>query len=82
MKEWLVIAFDSTHQALRAEMLLEYAEIEIDLFPTPKGITAGCALSIQFQKEDLANVVRIVKEETVEIRGIYRNEVHGYVTIE
>lgn len=28
----MLIAFDSTQQALRAEMLLEYADIEIDLF--------------------------------------------------
>lgn len=45
---WLLIAFDSTQQALRAEMLLEYANIEIDICPTPKSITAGCALSIRF----------------------------------
>lgn len=51
MEEELLIAFDSTQQALRAEMLLEYAEIEIDIFPTPKEITAGCAMSIQFLTE-------------------------------
>ena len=32
----MLIAFDSTQQALRAEMLLEYADIEIDMCPTPK----------------------------------------------
>ncbi|MGV2805780.1 DUF3343 domain-containing protein, partial [Clostridium perfringens] len=40
MEGAMLIAFDSTQQALRAEMLLEYADIEIDLFPTPKEITA------------------------------------------
>jgi hypothetical protein len=39
--ESLLIAFDSTQQALRAEMLLEYADIEFDIFTTPKEITAG-----------------------------------------
>nr|WP_232436804.1 DUF3343 domain-containing protein [Paenibacillus senegalimassiliensis] len=80
-EEWLVMAFDSTQQALRAEMLLEYAEIEIDLCPTPKEITAGCALSIRFPVEDLPSVRQIVKSETVEIRGIYSRTAIGYDSI-
>ena len=71
MEGAMVIAFDSTQQALRAEMLLEYADIEIDLFPTPKEITAGCALSIQFP-EALKEVQEIIRQEQVEIRGILR----------
>ncbi|MNI94922.1 hypothetical protein D3C73_1531040 [compost metagenome] len=63
-------------------MLLEYAEIEMDLFPTPKEITAGCALSIQFEPESLTVVKDIVKSERVEIRGIYSKEIQGYVTID
>lgn len=74
MEEELLIAFDSTQQALRAEMLLEYAEIEIDIFPTPKAITAGCAMSIQFFRRDLMTVERVIEEESVEIRGIYARE--------
>lgn len=80
-EEWLVMAFDSTQQALRAEMLLEYAEIEIDLCPTPKEITAGCALSIRFPSEDLPSVGQIIQSETVEIRGIYSRTAIGYDSI-
>lgn len=68
----LLMAFDSTQQALRAEMLLEYAEIEIDLCPTPKQVTAGCALSIQFPKADLQQVKDIIESEIVVIRGIFQ----------
>lgn len=71
---WLVMAFDSTQQALRAEMLLEYAEIEIDLSPTPKEITAACALSIGFPAEYLSRVKEIVSEQSVEIRGIFMKQ--------
>lgn len=76
MEDWLVMAFDSTQHALRAEMLLEYLELEFDLFPTPKQITAGCALSIQFPEEQFQQVVRMVNDEQVEIRGIYRRQSH------
>ncbi|WP_163882318.1 DUF3343 domain-containing protein [Paenibacillus favisporus] len=83
METWMLIAFDSTQQALRAEMLLEYAEVEIDLFPTPKEITAGCALSIQFPPDQLDSVQTIIQEEQVEIRGIYfKDSIEGYKSIE
>ncbi|CAI6064308.1 DUF3343 domain-containing protein [Cohnella sp. JJ-181] len=74
----LLIAFDSTQQALRAEMLLEYAEVEIDIRPTPKEITAGCALSIEFPQEALDQVRRIILDERVEIRGLFKPSGTGY----
>lgn len=78
----MLIAFDSTQQALRAEMLLEYAEIEIDICPTPKEITAGCALSIHFPEEELAMVKDVIVQEQVEIRGIFKPVQAGYEQIE
>lgn len=74
----MLIAFDSTQQALRAEMLLEYVGIEIDIYPTPKDITAGCALSIHFEDSDLAAVREVIHSEKVEIRGIFKPVQHGY----
>ncbi|GGJ31118.1 DUF3343 domain-containing protein [Paenibacillus hunanensis] len=78
----LVMAFDSTQQALRAEMLLEYADIENDMFPTPKQITAGCALSLQFPEQELEQVQQIIAQEQVEIRGIFRQQGETYIQIE
>ncbi|MGO4545047.1 DUF3343 domain-containing protein [Paenibacillus sp. 2TAB23] len=78
----MLIAFDSTQQALRAEMLLEYAEIEIDICPTPKEITAGCALSIHFPEEDLTMVKDVIVQENVEVRGIFKPVESGYEQIE
>lgn len=82
MDLWMLIAFDSTQQALRTEMLLEYADIEIDICPTPKEITAGCALSIHFPHENLDQVKDIIRSEAVEIRGIYFKKEDEYVNIE
>lgn len=72
MEGLLIIAFDSTQQALRTEMLLEYKDIDMDIFPTPKEITAGCALSIQFPETELEEVQSIIISEQVEIRGIFK----------
>lgn len=79
----MLIAFDSTQQALRAEMLLEYADLEIDLYPTPKEITAGCALCITFENVDLEIVQHIIRSEKVEIRGIFEQGANNvYIEIE
>jgi len=78
----MLMAFDSTQQALRAEMLLEYADIEIDILPTPKEITAGCAISIEFPDEDLQKVVSIIQSESVEIRGIFIYQDQRYTEVD
>jgi hypothetical protein len=78
----MLIAFDSTQQALRAEMLLEYADVENDICPTPKEITAGCALSIEFPDEMLDVVKGIIDSEKIEIRGIYCKKENNYVNID
>ncbi|MEB3103225.1 DUF3343 domain-containing protein [Ferviditalea candida] len=82
MESMLLIAFDSTQQALRAEMLLEYMDIDIDIRPTPKEITAGCALSIEFPKTDLEKVKQIIRTEKIEIFGIYQKEQDTFISIE
>lgn len=82
MEPSLLIAFDSTQQALRAEMLLEYSDIEIDIRPTPKEITAGCALSIEFPAVSLQDVAHVIRSENVEIRGIYCMREGAYVNID
>lgn len=76
MGSTILIAFDSTQQALRAEMLMEDEDIELDLRPTPKEITAGCALSIDFPEEELERVKDLFITEAVEIRGFFRHN-HG-----
>ena len=80
-QETVILAFDSTQQALRAEMLLEYADIEIDTRPTPKEITAGCALSIEFPFENYQQAKEIVINEKVEIRGFFRWKQGTYMEI-
>lgn len=82
MEERLLMAFDSTQQALRAEMLLEYGEVDSDTRPTPRQITAGCAISIDFPREQLSKVREIIKAESVEIKGIYERAGDTYVRIE
>ena len=77
----ILVAFDSTQQALRAEMLLDYAEIEIDTCPTPKEVTAGCALSILFPEHNFVQVEHIFQTQEVVIRGFFKNLGNGFETL-
>lgn len=79
-EEWL-LAFDSTQHALRMEMLMEYLDLDIDTCPTPAQITAGCALSIQFQPDDLEAVRTLIRTERVEIRGIFYKQEGQYIQL-
>ncbi|MCY9514084.1 DUF3343 domain-containing protein [Paenibacillus apiarius] len=81
VSEELVMAFDSTQQALRAEMLMEYVGLDIDTCPTPKEITAGCALSIQFHPDDLEQVKSLIATEHIEIKGIFHKQGAEYIII-
>jgi hypothetical protein len=68
---WLV-AFNSTHHALRAEAELEAARFEIDIRPTPKSVTAGCALSIDFLPEDFDAIKQLLIAKDITIRGFFQ----------
>lgn len=74
MMDKILIAFDSTQQALRAETLLEFMEIDIDTRPTPKNITAGCSMSIDIPKADFPLVQDTFRKERVDIKGFYQEK--------
>ncbi|WP_172254851.1 DUF3343 domain-containing protein [Saccharibacillus deserti] len=76
-REW-VLAFDSSQQALRAEMLMDENQVEFDLIPTPGAITAGCAISLAFDAKMLESVQTVVEAEKIEIRGLFRSNGTGY----
>ncbi|GAC44284.1 DUF3343 domain-containing protein [Paenibacillus popilliae] len=79
-EEWL-LAFDSTQHALRMEMLMEYLELDMDTYPTPAQITAGCALSILFRPADLGAVRTLIRTERIEIRGIFYRKDDRYIEL-
>ena len=52
-------------------MILEYLNIDIDTCPTPKQITAKCAISIRFDGQHLQKVNEMIHDEQIAIQGIY-----------
>ena len=72
MNEMYIVSFNSTHNAIRTEKLLVENDVVVTTLPTPREISASCGISIRFLKDDVENVRRIIKENEVENKGIYR----------
>lgn len=67
----VLIAFDSTHHALRGEQLLLQAGLVIDIIPTPREITASCGLTLSLREADLEQATMLLHQGGVEYRAIY-----------
>jgi len=81
MTDYWLVAFDSTHHALSAEAALDGAGLENDIRPTPKAITAGCALAIDFLAKDYDAVKKVIGDRSIVIRGYFRPDDDGYVRL-
>lgn len=80
MKYWLV-AFDSTHHALRAEMEMDGAGLFNDTRPTPKSVTAGCALAIDFEPAEYERVRDLLELKEIVIRGYFKPDGDVYIPL-
>jgi hypothetical protein len=79
--EYWLIAFDSTHHALRAEAEMEEAGLVNDIRPTPKSVTAGCALAIDFLPEEYEAVKDLIESKEIVIRGYFKPQGDAYIPL-
>ncbi|MCT4633376.1 MAG: DUF3343 domain-containing protein [Firmicutes bacterium] len=59
-KIFYVIAFESTHVAIKTEKEL-MDKIKIEMIPTPREISASCGISLKFSTEDLNEMLEIIQ---------------------
>ena len=71
MNEMYIVSFNSTQYAMRADKLIRENNITSTTLPTPREITASCGISIRFLNDDLDKVSSILKDNSVEFKGIY-----------
>lgn len=77
MDIFYIFTFDSTQQAMRCEKELKEEKFTVRIIPTPREITASCGLSLRFEKKDQKIIQDKVREQGLEILGIYRVEKEG-----
>lgn len=73
----LILTFLSTHHALAAESLLRQQQINYELLPTPRAITAHCGLSLRLERSDFWRVQAMLGDNAG-LAAIYtREDEHG-----
>ena len=72
MNEMYIVSFNSTHHAIRLDKLLGESSVRATTLPTPREITASCGISIRFLYDDTESVKKILNENSVEYKGIYK----------
>lgn len=53
---YCIIAFDSTHNAIACEKLLQEQGFSARIIPVPVQVTAGCGLSVRFEEKDIKKI--------------------------
>ena len=69
-----IVVCSSNSQMLFSKDLFDRAKIENDLIPTPKGFGGVCTTAIKFSFTDKERVEEIVRDNNIEVEGIYSLE--------
>ncbi|MCG0278199.1 MAG: DUF3343 domain-containing protein [Thermanaeromonas sp.] len=63
MQEFTLFTFPSTHQALKAEKVLQAAGLEGRLLPMPREISSLCGLALQVDRAEEDRALALLKGE-------------------
>jgi hypothetical protein len=68
--QYSVVLFHSITGALQAEKRLKEKRVAIKLIPVPRQLSSDCGVCLRFQKEDEAEVKKVLEEERIDTQGI------------
>lgn len=72
METVYIITFESTNNSLMLYKLIKNSRLKVTMIQTPCRLSAGCARSLEIKEFDIAKVVEIIKDNGIEIGGIYK----------
>lgn len=70
----MLIAFDSSHAAMEAELLAQEAGLPGRLVPLPPAISAGCGLVLLCSQEHSGPILALLGSRSVPTAGLYAQE--------
>ena len=73
-----IMAFGSTHKALKAESVLKEGGVPFKLLPAPKALAAYCALVISVDEGALDRAISALAEAGAGPKSIYRKAGEEY----
>lgn len=68
--EYGIALFDTTQAAIRAEKVLNQAEIKVKLIPVPRHISSNCGISLRFDLAIAAEVKSALAQKRVPVAAI------------
>jgi len=77
-----LITFDSTHQALGLETILDTYGLDFDIRPIPQLLSAGCGLAIEFRLIDLDVIKQVIIDNQTIYKAIYKKQDKQYNEIQ
>lgn len=69
IEKFILIAFDSTHMAIKVEKLL--SGLDVDIIPTPRELTAACGISIKASIVELDAITERIGDDYGNLNTFY-----------
>ncbi|MBC5625210.1 DUF3343 domain-containing protein [Clostridium sp. NSJ-49] len=70
--KYYIIVFKNTHTAMSGEKKLKEIGMNFRIMPTPTTITQSCGICIRLEDEESVN--RVINEEVIEFKAIYKRD--------
>lgn len=71
MKEFYIVTFNNTHEAMGAEALCLKNNLNVTMMPTPTYITKSCGISLRTGLENSELLKDIISKHKMEYKTIY-----------
>lgn len=71
MKEFFIVTFNNTHEAMGAEALCIDKKLKVTMMPTPTYVTKSCGISLKVEINEEENLKKIVSEHKMSYKAIY-----------
>ncbi|WP_346870221.1 DUF3343 domain-containing protein [Clostridium sp. UBA5119] len=72
MKEFLIVTFNNTHEAMKAESVCINEKLKVTMMPTPTYITKSCGISLKADIGIVDSLKEIIKDKKMEFKTIYQ----------
>lgn len=75
MKTAYIVVFNSNSESLQLFKMLKNKSYNVNMIATPCTISAGCTRAIEFNEENLEDVLQEIKDKDIKIKNIYKRNV-------
>jgi len=69
--EKLILVFQSIHQVLRVEKLMESAGFRFELIPVPKEVNPECGLAIEIDPDLIRSTLQTLDDSNIRVKNLY-----------